>query len=32
VEDDVVVTETGCRILGKRIPIEMADVEALAGA
>ena len=30
VEDDVVVTETGCRILGKRIPIEMADVEALA--
>jgi Xaa-Pro aminopeptidase len=31
VEDDVVVTETGCRILGKPIPIEMADVEALAG-
>jgi Xaa-Pro aminopeptidase len=29
VEDDVVVTETGCRILGKPIPIEMADVEAL---
>jgi len=31
VEDDVVVTETGCRVLGKPIPIEMADVEALAG-
>jgi Xaa-Pro aminopeptidase len=31
VEDDVVVTETGCRILGKPIPIEMAEVEALAG-
>ncbi len=30
VEDDVVVTEAGCRILGKRIPLEMADVEALA--
>ncbi len=30
VEDDVVVTEDGCRILGKRIPIEMEDVEALA--
>jgi Xaa-Pro aminopeptidase len=32
VEDDVVVTETGCRILGKRVPIEMAEVEALASA
>lgn len=31
VEDDVVVTETGHRVLGKPIPIEMADVEALAG-
>jgi Xaa-Pro aminopeptidase len=31
VEDDVVITETGCRILGKPIPIEMAEVEALAG-
>jgi Xaa-Pro aminopeptidase len=31
VEDDVLVTETGCRVLGKPIPIEMADVEALAG-
>ncbi len=30
VEEDVVVTDTGCRILGKPIPIEMADVEALA--
>jgi Xaa-Pro aminopeptidase len=30
VEDDVVVTETGCRVLGKPIPIEVAEVEALA--
>ena len=30
VEEDVVVTDSGCRILGKPIPIEMADVEALA--
>ncbi len=30
VEDDVVVTETGCRVLGKPIPIEMEEVEALA--
>ncbi len=30
VEDNVVVTETGSRVLGKPIPIEMADVEALA--
>jgi len=30
VEDNIVVTETGNRILGKPIPIEMADVEALA--
>jgi Xaa-Pro aminopeptidase len=30
VEDNVVLTETGCRVLGKPIPIEMADVEALA--
>ncbi|MBP1635406.1 MAG: Xaa-Pro aminopeptidase [Acidobacteria bacterium] len=29
-EDDVVVTETGNRVLGKPIPIEMEDVEALA--
>jgi Xaa-Pro aminopeptidase len=32
VEDDVVVTETGSRVLGKPIPIEMADVESLASA
>jgi Xaa-Pro aminopeptidase len=31
VEDDVVITDTGCRVLGTPIPIEMADVEALAG-
>ena len=30
VEDDVLVTETGHRVLGKPIPIEMEDVEALA--
>jgi len=30
VEDDIVITETGHRILGKRIPIEMEEVEALA--
>jgi Xaa-Pro aminopeptidase len=30
VEDDVVITETGCGILGKRIPIEIEEVEALA--
>ncbi len=30
VEDDVVITETGCRVLGRPIPIEMGDVEALA--
>jgi Xaa-Pro aminopeptidase len=30
VEDDVVVTETGSRVLGQPIPIEMEDVEALA--
>ena len=29
VEDDVVLTEDGCRILGKPIPIERAEVEAL---
>jgi Xaa-Pro aminopeptidase len=30
VEDDVVVTESGCRVLGTPIPIEMAEVEAIA--
>jgi Xaa-Pro aminopeptidase len=30
VEDDIVITETGHRMLGKRIPIEMEEVEALA--
>jgi len=30
VEDDIVITETGHRTLGKRIPIEMDEVEALA--
>ena len=27
VEDDVVITETGCRVLGRPIPLEIADVE-----
>ena len=31
VEDDVVITDTGSRLLGKPIPIEIDDVEALAG-
>ena len=31
VEDDIVVTDSGSRVLGKAIPIEMEDVEALAG-
>ena len=26
-EDDILVTETGCRILGERIPIEVEEVE-----
>jgi Xaa-Pro aminopeptidase len=30
VEDDVLVTADGCRVLGKPIPIEMDDVEALS--
>jgi Xaa-Pro aminopeptidase len=32
IEDDVLVTEDGCRILGKPIPKAIADVEALASA
>lgn len=32
VEDDVVVTREGCRVLGPRIPIEIDEVEALASA
>lgn len=32
VEDDVVVTDEGCRILGPRIPIEIDEVEAIASA
>jgi len=29
-EDDILITETGCRLLGKeRIPIEIDDVEAM---
>jgi Xaa-Pro aminopeptidase len=30
VEDDVVVTADGCRVLGQPIPIELAEVEAIA--
>ena len=32
VEDDVLVTETGNRILGRRVPIDIDEVEALARA
>ena len=32
VEDDVVVTEAGCRILGPHIPIAIEEVEAVASA
>ncbi len=30
IEDDVVVTESGCRVLGRPIPVEIDDVERLA--
>jgi Xaa-Pro aminopeptidase len=31
-EDDLVVTETGCKIIGdKTIPITVEDVEAMVG-
>ncbi len=30
-EDDVLVTETGSRIIGERIPVSVEEVEALAG-
>ncbi|WP_291858157.1 aminopeptidase P family protein [Marinilabilia sp.] len=30
-EDDLLVTEEGCRILGKRIPITVEEVEQIAG-
>ncbi len=32
VEDDVVVTETGCRVLGRPIPLSIEDVEKEASA
>ena len=32
VEDDVVVTENGCRVLGPPIPKEIDEVEELAAA
>jgi Xaa-Pro aminopeptidase len=31
VEDDILVTDTGCRVLGQPIPIEIDEVETLAG-
>ena len=31
-EDDILVTETGCRILGERIPIETEDVERMVNS
>ena len=27
IEDDILVTENGCRVLGKKIPKTIADVE-----
>ncbi len=30
IEDDVLVTESGCRILGKPIPKSIEDVEAFS--
>ncbi len=30
-EDDILVTKDGCRILGDRIPITIAEVESIAG-
>jgi Xaa-Pro aminopeptidase len=30
IEDDIVVTETGCRMLGRPIPVEIDEVERLA--
>jgi Xaa-Pro aminopeptidase len=29
IEDDILVTETGCRVLGKPIPKTIAEVEAI---
>jgi Xaa-Pro aminopeptidase len=31
-EDDILVTETGCRILGERIPIDIDDVEKMVNS
>ena len=31
IEDDIVITETGCRVLGPGIPKTIADVEAAVG-
>ncbi|HNS20067.1 MAG TPA: aminopeptidase P family protein [Sedimentisphaerales bacterium] len=32
IEDDIVITEDGCRILGPQIPKSLEEVEALAGS
>ncbi len=32
IEDDILVTENGCRVLGKPIPKTVADVEAMANS
>ncbi len=32
IEDDVLVTKTGCRVLGKPIPKEIHDIESIMGA
>lgn len=31
IEDDILITESGCRVLGKPIPKTVAEVEAIAG-
>ncbi len=31
IEDDILVTETGCRVLGKPIPKTVAEIEAIMG-
>ncbi|MBO4282135.1 MAG: aminopeptidase P family protein [Bacteroidales bacterium] len=31
IEDDVLITETGCRLLGKPLPKKVADLEAVIG-
>jgi Xaa-Pro aminopeptidase len=32
IEDNVLVTETGCKVLGRPIPVEIDEVERLASS